>query len=301
MTSAFVRKKIREMLAEDICSGDVTSEALVQSGTNATAEVIANDAGILAGVAETTIAFNEMGVKVRAIKSDGAKIKTGDVVMHLEGPARKILSAERVMLNLLMRMSGIATATRELIDQARRRNPKVVIAATRKTAPLLTYFDKRAVVTAGGEPHRYTLSDQILIKDNHLRLVGSVSEAVRNARKTAREAKIEIEVTKPEEVLDAAKAGADIVMLDNMEPAEIARAIEMLKHEGLREKVMLEVSGGIEPSNVESFAATGVDIISSSYMTMRAPALDMSLEMKKAKAKFTETRRRIKSGVIDNG
>ena len=284
MTSAFVRKKIREMLAEDMGSGDVTSEALVQSGTKATAEVIANDAGVLAGVAEATIAFDEMGVKAVAIKCDGAKIKTGDVLMRLEGPARKILAAERVVLNLLMRMSGIATATRELMNHARRRKPNVVIAATRKTAPLLTYFDKHAVVAAGGQPHRYTLSDHILIKDNHLRLLGSVSESVHNARKNARKAKIEIEVTKPEDVLDAAKAGADIVMLDNMKPVEIVRAIDMLKHEGLREKVMLEVSGGIEPSNVESFAATGVDIISSSYMTMRAPALDMSLEMKKAKS-----------------
>jgi nicotinate-nucleotide pyrophosphorylase (carboxylating) len=284
MTNAFARKKIREMLADDLGSGDITSEALVQPKTKAIAEVIVKQAGVLAGMAEATIAFNEMGVKTMAIKSDGAKIKTGDVVMQLEGPARKILAAERVVLNLLMRMSGIATATRELMDRARRKNPKVVIAATRKTAPLLTYFDKRAVVAAGGEPHRYTLSDQILIKDNHLRLVGSVSEAVCNARKTARKAKIEIEVTKPEEVLAAAKAGADIVMLDNMKPAEIARAIKMLKHEDLREKVVLEVSGGIEPSNVESFAATGVDIISSGYMTMRAPALDMSLKMKKAKS-----------------
>ena len=284
MTSAFARKKIREMLVEDLGSGDVTSDALIQPKTKAIAEVVAKQAGILAGVAEATIAFNEMGVKVKTVKSDGAKIKAGDVVMHLEGPARKILAAERVALNLLMRMSGIATATRELINRARRRNPNVTIAATRKTAPLLTYFDKRAVVAAGGEPHRYRLSDQILIKDNHLRLVSSVAEAVRHVRKTARTAKIEVEVTKPEEVLDAAKAGADIVMLDNMVPAEIVRAIEMLKQEGLRSKVVLEASGKIEPSNVGSFAATGVDIISSGYMTMRGPALDMSLEIKKAKS-----------------
>lgn len=298
MTSAFARKKIREMLAEDLGSGDVTSDALVQSKTKAIAEVVAKQAGILAGVAEATIAFNEMGVKVKTVKSDGAKIKAGDVVMRLEGPARKILAAERVALNLLMRMSGIATATRELINRARRRNPNVAIAATRKTAPLLTYFDKRAVVAAGGEPHRYRLSDQILIKGNHLRLVSSVAEAVHHVRKTARTAKIEVEVTKPEEVLDAAKAGADIVMLDNMKPAEIIRAIKMLEHEGLRSRVVLEASGRIEPSNVESFAATGVDMISSGYMTMRAPALDISLEIKKQRVKFTTMRRRVESGVI---
>ncbi len=284
MTSVFARKKIREMLAEDLGFGDVTSETLVQPKARARAEIIAKQAGVLAGVAEATIAFNEMGVKARAVKSDGTRAKAGDVIMRIEGLARKILAAERVALNLLMRMSGIATATRELIDRARRRNPKVAIAATRKTAPLLTYFDKRAVVVAGGKPHRYRLSDQILIKDNHLQLVGSVAEAVRHARRTARTAKIEVEVTKSEEVLDAAQAGADIVMLDNMKPTEIRRAIKMLEREGLRDKVVLEASGRIGPSNVESFAAAGVDMISSGYMTMRAPALDMSLEIKKAKS-----------------
>jgi nicotinate-nucleotide pyrophosphorylase (carboxylating) len=283
MTKEFVRKKIQEMLEEDIGSGDITSESLVRPETRATAEIVAKDDGILAGVAEAMIAFDEIGVKAEAIKPDGAKIKAGEIVIRLEGPARKILAAERVVLNLLMRMSGIATATRELIDKARPKNPKVVIAATRKTAPLLSYFDKRAVLVAGGMPHRYTLSDHILIKDNHLRLVGSISEAVQKARKAARKSKIEIEVTKPEDVVVAAKAGADIVMLDNMKPVEVAKAVSILKREGLREKIKLEVSGGIEPSNVGSFAAAGADIISSSYMTMRAKALDMSLEIKKAK------------------
>lgn len=285
MTSALARKKIREMLAEDLGSGDVTSEALIRPDTVAHAEVIAKQKGVLAGVAEATIAFNEMGVKVSVVKSDGAMVKAGDVIMRLEGSAKKILATERVALNLLMRMSGIATATRELITRARRRNPNVVIAATRKTAPLITYFDKRAVMIAGGKPHRYRLSDHILIKDNHLRLVGSVAEAVRRASKAADRARVEVEVSNPAEVLDAAKAGAGIVMLDNMKPAEIKRAIRLLDREGMRGKVLLEASGGIDPSNVESFAAAGVDIISSGYMTMRAPALDMSLEVKGKKYK----------------
>ncbi|MDI6883532.1 MAG: carboxylating nicotinate-nucleotide diphosphorylase [Hadesarchaea archaeon] len=280
MTSALARKKIREMLAEDLGLGDVTSEAIVQPKIRVNAEIITKQAGVLAGVAEATMVFEETGVKVRALKSDGADIKAGDVIIRLEGPAQGILAAERVALNLLMRMSGIATATRELIDLARRKNSKVVIAATRKTAPLLTYFDKRAVVVAGGEPHRYRLSDRVLIKDNHLRLVGSVVEAVRRARKVARRAKVEVEVGKPEEVLVAAKAGADTVMLDNMKPADIKRAIRLLEREGLRSRVLLEASGRIDTSNVGDFAAAGVDIISSSYMTMRAPALDMSLEVR---------------------
>lgn len=283
MTSALVRKKIREMLKEDLGVGDVTSESIVGSKVKARAEIVVKQSGVLAGVAEATLVFSEIGVRVRRVRSDGTRVKAGDVVMRLDGPARRILASERVALNLLMRMSGIATATRELIDRARRRNPKVVIAATRKTVPLLTYFDKRAVVVAGGKPHRYRLSDQILIKDNHLKLVCSVTEAVRRARRAARSARIEVEVSTPGEVVEAVRAGADIVMVDNMKPAEITRAIKMLKREALRGKVVLEASGGIDPSNVGSFAATGVDIISSSYMIMRAPARDMSLEIKKQK------------------
>lgn len=280
MTDALSRKKIRAMIAEDLGRGDVTSETLVRPKVRALAEIIAKQPGVLAGVVEATIAFNEVGVKVKVVKADGARVKSGDLIMHLDGPARKILAAERVALNLLMRMSGIATATRELIDRARRRNPKVKITATRKTAPLLTNFDKRAVMVAGGRPHRYRLSDHILIKDNHLKLVDSVTEAVRRARRVASPARIEIEVSKPEELLDAIRAGAGIIMFDNMKPVEIRRAIKILESEGLRDKVVLEASGRIEPSNVENFAATGVDMISSGYITMRAPALDMSLEIK---------------------
>jgi len=281
VTSALVRRKIREMLAEDLGTGDVTSETLVHRAVKAKASIVAKQSGVLAGVAEATMAFKEMRVKVRVLKPDGARIRAGNVIMRLDGPARGILAAERVALNLLMRMSGIATATKELIDRARRRNPKVVIAATRKTAPLLTYFDKRAVIVAGGKPHRYRLSDHILIKDNHIRLVGDVVEAVRRSCKIGR-IKVEVEVSKPEDALKAARAGADVVMFDNMTPAEIRRTIRMLESEGLRDKVVLEASGRIKPSNVGDFAATGVDMISSSHMTLRAPALDMSLEITKS-------------------
>jgi nicotinate-nucleotide pyrophosphorylase (carboxylating) len=273
-----VRRKIREMLVEDLGSGDVTSEALISKKFKAQAEVVAKQSGILAGVEEAAFAFKEMGVKVRVLKLDGERVKSGCVIMRLVGPARGILAAERVALNLLMRMSGIATATKELIGRARRKNPKVIIAATRKTAPLLTYFDKRAVIVAGGKPHRYRLSDHILIKNNHIRLVGDVVDAVRRSRKIKR-IKVEVEVRKPEDALKAARAGADVVMFDNMTPAKIRRAIRILKTKGLRDKVVLEASGRIEPFNVGDFAATGVDMISSSYMTLRAPALDMSLEM----------------------
>lgn len=295
MTSVSARKKIREMLMEDIGSGDVTSEALIPPKVTAVAEITAKQPGVLSGVSEAMVAFDEVGVQAKALKSDGQPIKAGDVILRLDGPARGILAAERVALNLLMRMSGIATATRGLIDRARKKNSDVVIAATRKTAPLLTYFDKRAVQVAGGEPHRYKLSDHILIKGNHLRLVGSVSKAVLQAREGSRVKKVEVEVSKPDDAYEAARAGADVVMLDNMKPTDIIRAIKALERGGMRDRVTLEASGGIDPLNVESYVATGVDVISSSYITMRAPALDMRLELKNKGFKPAAGRRKQKS------
>jgi nicotinate-nucleotide pyrophosphorylase (carboxylating) len=275
------RKKIKEMLAEDLGRGDVTSEALVPPDVRVKAEIVAKQAGTLAGVNEASAVFREVKVRPRALKSDGSPVRPGDVVMRLDGPARGVLSAERVALNLLMRMSGIATATYEMLKRARKKNPKVVVAATRKTAPLLTLFDKRAVQVAGGEPHRYRLDDFILIKDNHLKLVGSVAGAVRQARSGKRSKKVEVEVNNPKDAREAAEAGANIVMLDNMRPADVKRAVKALEETGLRDKVVVEVSGGIDPSNIGQYAAAGADVVSSSYMTVRAPALDMSLEIKK--------------------
>lgn len=281
MTEAYLRKKIREMLAEDLGKGDVTSNTLIGPRLRARAEVISKQTGVLAGAKEAAMVFREAGVRVKLLRRDGDNIRPGEVIMELEGPARKILAAERVALNLMMRMSGIATATRELIRLARKENPKVVVAATRKTAPLLKYFDKRAVKIAGGSPHRFDLSEQVLIKDNHLRLVGSITAAVRKFKDRGGFGKIEVEATTPEEVLEAARAGADIVMLDNMTPKQILTAIKLLEKEGLRKRVSLEASGGITPANIAEYAATGVETISTSYMTMRSHAVDMALKVKK--------------------
>lgn len=285
MTEAYIRKKIREMLAEDLGKGDVTSNTLVAARLRARAEVISKQDGVLAGAKEAAIIFREVGVRAKVLRHDGESIRAGDVILELEGPARKILAAERVALNLMMRMSGIATATRELIELARKKNPKVVIAATRKTAPLLRHFDKRAVKVAGGSPHRFDLSDQVLIKDNHLKIVGSITAAVRRFKELGRFRKIEVEITTPEEALEAARAGADILMLDNMGPEQIVHVIKLLEKEGLREKVTLEASGGINPTNIAEYAATGVEIISTSYMTMRSRSIDMSLKIKETRRK----------------
>lgn len=272
------RELIRQMLREDAGKGDITSEILIGKNVRARGKIMAKQDGVLAGVEEARAVFAEVGVRARALKRDGEVVRRGDTIMEVEGSARKILLAERVALNILMRMSGIATATRRLLELARRRNRKIVVAATRKTAPLLLGLDKKAVEIGGGYPHRKNLSEQILIKDNHLRLVGSVELAVRKAKADGR-TPVEVEVTSPEEAVRAAEAGADIILLDNMSVEDVRRTIRLLKRRGLREKVKLEVSGGIGPENIEAYAATGVDIISSSYMTMKAPAIDMSLEI----------------------
>lgn len=283
------------MLADDIGFADVTSEALVPTRAIAIAEIVTRQSSILAGVEEAASAFEELGVRVKATKVEGKTIKAGDVLMRLEGRARSIFAAERVALNLLMRMSGVATATREMLKLARKVNPKVVVAATRKTLPRFSYFDKRAVRAGGGDPHRFGLDDCVLIKSPHIKLTGSVKEAVKRARRASFTKKIEIEVSNAKDALEAARSGADIVMLDNMSPTEVKRAIELLKRAGLRERVLIEASGGIKPANVTSYVATGVDIVSSSYMTFKAPALDMNLEILSKGFKPAAGRRKRKS------
>lgn len=279
MVDKETRKDIQRMIEEDIGYGDVTSESLISEEVEAEGMIIAGEAGFLAGVQEALVVFEELGIDAESKISDGEEIEEGDILIEVKGFARGILAAERVALNLLGRMSGIATATRDMMDKAKEVNPDVEIAATRKTAPLLRAFDKKAVESVGGEPHRYHLGDFVLIKDNHLKLVSSVSEAVKRAREMGLSDKIEIEVSNKSEAIAAAEAGADIVMLDNFEPYETKAAVKALEEAGFQEKITIEASGGIDSSNVKEYAKSGVDIISSSYMTMQAPALDIKLEI----------------------
>jgi len=278
-----VEEKVREALAEDIGFYDLTSELLVPDRLEALAEIVAKEEGVLAGVREAKLAFELLGAKVLEAREEGSKVEPGDIVMRIRGPAKALLAAERTALNFLMRMSGIATATAKMVEEARRVNPKVRIAATRKTAPGLRAFDKRAVELGGGDTHRLRLDDCVLIKNNHIALVGSVGEAVRKAREAVSfTKKIEVEVRKPEEAVEAARAGADIVMLDNMTVEEVQEALRRLEEEGLRSRVLVEASGRIGLEEVADYARTGVDIISSGFLTHSARALDFSMRVKKA-------------------
>ena len=275
-----VEKKVREALEEDVGFGDITSQLIVPEDVEAVAEVVAKETGILAGVEEARLALELLGARVVWSMEDGSSIRPGDVVLRAEGPARALLAAERTALNFLMRMSGIATATAELVELAKRARPGVRVAATRKTAPGLRFFDKKAVEIGGGDTHRLRLDDCVLIKDNHVAVVGSVAEAVRRARKAVSfTKKIEVEVSTPEEAVEAARAGADIIMLDNFPPEEVERAIELLEEAGLRSSVIVEVSGRIGPDNIADYAPKGVDIISSGYLTHSARALDFSMRV----------------------
>ncbi|ASJ15401.1 carboxylating nicotinate-nucleotide diphosphorylase [Thermococcus radiotolerans] len=265
-----------KFLEEDTPFGDVTSEAVIPEGIRAKAVIIAKQEGIIAGVEEAKALFEHFWVEVGVRKRDGEEVKKGDTILELEGDARSILLVERTALNIMGRMSGIATEVRKLVEKVKAVNPKVRVAGTRKT--LLKPIDKRAILIGGGEPHRFSLSDAILIKDNHLALV-PLEEAIRRAKAFSVYKVVEVEVESLEDALKAAKAGADVVMLDNMSPAEIAETVEALKREGLRDRVKIEVSGGITPENIEEYAALDIDVISLGYITHSVKNFDVSLEI----------------------
>ncbi len=274
-----VEEKLKQMLVEDVGQGDVTSEAVVPAGLMANAQVLAKEDGIAAGIEEIVIFAESLGLNIDAKVTDGDEIKKGTVILKISGNARVILSAERTLLNLLSRMSGIATLTRRLTEKLLKANLKAKIAATRKTAPGLLYFDKKAVLVGGGDPHRLRLDDMILLKDNHIVIAGSVERAVKKAKAVSADKKIETEVTSTSEALNAAESGADIVMLDNFSPEQVREAVVALKKAGFFGKILLEVSGGITEENLLDYALAQVDIISMGALTHSVKALDISLEI----------------------
>lgn len=275
-----LEEKLRQMLAEDLGQGDVTSAIIVPEGSVAEAEMIAKEYGVVAGVEEAVLLLESLGLKFETLVKDGDEIKPKQVLMKIHGDAKTLLSVERTLLNIVSRMSGIATTTRTLVNEIRKAGCKTRIACTRKTAPGLLYFDKKAVLVGGGDPHRLHLDDMILIKDNHIAIVGGVEKTVKIAKEKASfSKKIEVEVTSVNDVLDAAKAGADIIMLDNFSPKQVEEAVSLLKKAGFFGKVLIEASGGITAGNILDFASKEVDIISLGEITHSAKALDISLEI----------------------
>lgn len=277
-----IRGSLLNFLREDIGTGDLTSNSILQSSTYARAEIIckANKPTVVCGLEEASIIFEICKCKSKTIVRDGSLIIKKSRVMEITGNALSILKAERTALNLIMRMSGIATETKKFTASLDERSAFVRIASTRKTAPGLRSFDKKAVAMGGGETHRMRLDDMVLIKDNHISLVGSVEKAVEHARnKIGKSIKLECEVTNLEEAVAAVNAGADSVMLDNFSPIAVARTIDELSRRGIRDKAKIEVSGGISLQNIRSYAKAKPDIISIGYLTHSPRAVDFSLEV----------------------
>jgi len=277
-----LEEKLLSLLAEDIGQGDVTASAVIPSRLRAEAEAVVRTPGVIAGIEEATILAEALGLKVTAEVSDGDDVKKEQVILRLSGDARTVVTMERTMLNLLSRMSGIATATRKTMQILKKARSGTRLAATRKTALGFLYFDKKAVVIGGGDSHRLHLDDMVLIKDNHIVLAGSLETAVKKAKRNASfSKKIEVEVTKPADALKAAELGADVVMLDNFSPAQVRTAVTWFTKAGFLGKVLLEASGGISVENILEYASTGVDVISLGELTHSVKALDISLEIVK--------------------
>jgi nicotinate-nucleotide pyrophosphorylase (carboxylating) len=275
-----MRQSLSKLVYEDIGFEDLTTRALIPPGLAVDGRIIAKEEGILAGIELADDIFHEFSVETSILRYNGQNLGAGQVIMEVSGDPRNILSVERTVLNLLMRMSGIATITKKMHDKAKSANSEIILAGTRKTTPGLQFFEKDAIRSGGGDTHRYRLDDCVLIKDNHLALVGDVAEVVKRAKKyVSFTKKIEIEVETMDGALEAARSGVDIIMLDNMPIKDILKVLSALNEQRLRDKVIVEVSGGVNLDNIEDYAKTGVDVISTGYLTHSAKSLDMSLEI----------------------
>ena len=272
MLSFNSKKQLSQFLAEDIGKGDITSSLLPKK--KIVAKIISREDTIVAGTTYAKEIFKLKGCNAKILKKDGSRIKPNQTIMTITGDARGILTCERTALNLLTRMSGIATQTNELVKKIPN---KTKVYATRKTAPGLRYFDKEAVEVGGGKKHRLRLDEMVMIKDNHIAIGNSLLSIIKKAKKKYK--KFEVEVENTTDAVLAVKEGATIVMLDNFSPSQIKKTIKALENQKLRNKVMIEASGGINSKNISKYAQTGVDIISVGSITNSVKGIDMSLEI----------------------
>ena len=267
---------VRAALLEDLGrAGDITTDAIVPEDARIEAAITARQPGVVAGLDAALLAFEllDPALHIERLRADGARIARGDRVAHLAGRARPVLAAERTALNLLCRMSGVATATRALANAIA--GAKARIVCTRKTTPGLRLLEKEAVRLGGGANHRFGLDDAMLIKDNHIALAGGVRPALERARAHAGHlVKIELEVDTLDQLAEALEFGVDAVLLDNMTPETLRRAVAMVDG-----RAVTEASGRISPETVAVVAATGVDLISSGWITHSAPILDLGLDI----------------------
>lgn len=276
------RKALLNFLREDIGRGDITSNSVLKPNLLASSTILCKDSeqAVVAGLREVGIVFDLCKCSCTALVDEGSMVSRGNEVMRIKGRARDILKAERTALNLLMRMSGIATETKKFVEVVKKISKDIEIAGTRKTAPGLRSFDKKAIKIGGGITHRNSLDEMVLIKDNHLVLTGSIGESISSAKKlVGNNIKVECEVTDLQSAIEAINFGADVIMLDNFSPQEVENATRVLKELGLRQKCLLEISGGISLANVSQFAKSNPDIISVGSLTHSVKSVDFSLEV----------------------
>lgn len=275
LNNFYVKDHVKEALKEDIGFGDITTESLAAEKDYLHGELNTRNDGVLCGCEVFKAVFETLSkdIKIKFHFKDGDLIKKGEKIADIEGPAKYLLMGERVALNYIQRMSGIATETKKYQDAIGDYPARIV--DTRKTTPNFRVFEKYAVKTGGGALHRFNLSDCAMIKDNHIRLAGSITDAVKKLRENISHAhKIEVECDSLEQVEEALNANVDIIMLDNMDNETMTKACRMVNH-----KAIVEASGNVGLENVNSIAATGVDIISSSAIVAKAPTLDLGLDM----------------------
>lgn len=275
LSKFYVKDHVKSALMEDIGYGDITTENLAGENDFLKAELNTRSEGILCGcnVFKTVFETLSNDVRIKFYFKDGDEIQKGDKIADIEGPAKDLLMGERVSLNYIQRMSGIATETRKYQDAIAPYNAKIV--DTRKTTPNFRAFEKYSVKIGGGALHRFNLSDCAMIKDNHIRLAGSLTNAVNKLRESISHAhKIEVECDTFDQVKEAVAVKADIIMLDNMSIETMKKAVEFINHQAI-----VEASGNVNLSTVNAIASTGVDIISSSAIVAKAPTLDLALDM----------------------
>ena len=271
---------LKKFLEEDVRSGDLTTNVTIPEEKTALATIYAREKAVLAGIKEAEAIAYLTGLTYEVLAFEGNWVNPEEPVMRLRGKARTLLTVERLILNIIQRMSGIATKTYRMVSIAREENPKVKIACTRKTTPGFRFFEKRAVVIGGGDPHRYALDDMVLIKNNHITAVGGVHEAVSAARDAVSfSKKISCEARTLQEAQEAIGAGADIVLLDNFSPKDVGGVVEVLKSKGLRDNVILEASGGIDEKNVREYARNEIDVISSGSLTHSYDSADFNMRL----------------------
>jgi nicotinate-nucleotide pyrophosphorylase (carboxylating) len=264
-------------IREDAPFGDITSETIIPE-IECNARISIESPAVVAGLEEASALFRYFEVDVDQPVPDGSNVRSGDTLLTLQGPAKKILLVERTALNIIGRMSGIATATSEFVELVHRVNPSCRVAATRKTCPGLRELDKKAVALGGGDTHRANLSEGILIKDNHLAIV-SLDNALSIAQSRSSRYKVEVEVETSKDAVRAAQSGSDFIMFDNMTPPQVQKSLDALIQEGLRDRVIIEISGGIDADTIVEYASLGVDVISIGALTHSVKNIPVHLEI----------------------